>query len=466
MLSSLMCIITPSSHWGTLHNMDRQILVLSGDQAAVSDMGRSLAPLGCRIISKTSLTTVIRAMKGSELILVDLRKDGISALREIISYHPEAVVLVTADRECTGTAFDEGAYECLDKPLDPLKLRTAVRNAFRQMELRQELDRLRNLDWPEIIAGKNVSMLKALKQAEKAAAKDFHLLVWGEEGTGKELLAKSVHLRSHRRTRPFVTVAASPEGFEEECLGPPGAAGKLASAEGGTVFIDGVHRLGAEARQKLNSFLKDRGVSFRKDGEAVRVDARVICSATEVDRQEPFYHGFKSTISVPPLRKRTEDIVPLAEHFLGEAENNFAAGPKTLTRQARNFLRHHRWPGNVGELKSLVKKGYLLCRGPEVDRCHLAFGDSALYGSVKEFLEDRLKGYITQMSRLDNSDLHDTVMSEVEKALLELALRETSGNQIKTAKLLGINRTTLRTKIKAYRIENGAGPGRNSRRPR
>lgn len=446
--------------------MDRQILVLSGDHGAVSVIDRALAPLGCRITSKTSLATVIRAMKGSELILVDLRKDGISALREIISYHPDAVVLVSADRECTGTAFDEGAYECLDKPLDPIKLRTAVRNAFRQMELRQELDRLRNLDLPEIVAGKNVSMLKALKQADKAAAKDFHLLVWGEDGTGKELLAKSVHLRSHRRTSPFVTVVASPEGFEEQCFGPAGVPGKLASAEGGTVLIDGVHRLGAEARQQLNAVLKDRGVSFRKDGEVVKVDVRVICSSTEVKRDEPFYHAFKSTINVPPLRKRTEDIIPLAEHFLWQAEKNFASGPKTLTKEARNFLQRHRWPGNVGELKSMVKKGYLLCRGPEVDRCHLAFGDSALYGSVKEFLEDRLKGYITQMSMLDNSDLHDTVMSEVEKALLELALRETSGNQIKTAKLLGINRTTLRTKIKAYKIENGAGPGRNSRRPR
>jgi DNA-binding NtrC family response regulator len=191
----------------------------------------------------------------------------------------------------------------------------------------------------------------------------------------------------------------------------------------------------------------------------VRADFRVICSATpEAVKGQAMRGGFGAEIKLPPLRERREDVITLAEHFLGEAKEMFKSGPRTLTKAARRFLLSYDWPGNVGELKNTVKKAYLLSKGSEVDRHHLTFGDHSVYGSVKEFLEDKLKRYIRQMTEISNSGLYHTVISEVEKALMELVLRETGGNQIRAAKILGINRTTLRTKIKGYKIENVSRP--------
>ncbi len=192
--------------------------------------------------------------------------------------------------------------------------------------------------------------------------------------------------------------------------------------------------------------------------EALRVDVRVVCAAEDLDKKDPLFKCFSTRISIPPLRERTEDIVPLAEYFAKSACLAHGTGHKRLSRDAKKYLTGHAWPGNTGELKNAVVKACLLAREPLIERRHLASGDGSAYCSVREFLDDKLNGYISGMAKLENSCLYETVTSEFEKALLELVLKETGGNQLKASKILGLNRNTMRSKIKLYKIKNGVKP--------
>jgi DNA-binding NtrC family response regulator len=443
--------------------MERRALILSADNAAVSSIRETLVSLGCDVTSKARLSSGLKAIRGSELILLDMADEGgLIALNEIKSYHPEAVVLAAAPPPVCMKAVQEGAYDYLEKPLDPLKLKCAFQLALRFMDLRAELDTLKNMNAPHFVFGKNVKMLKALKQMEKASLRDFPVLLSGEKGTGKALAAKVIHYKSPRRAGPFETVTVSARGFERELFGTSSTPGRVISAEGGTLFVDDVAR--PEDLKGILQLLKDHSYRPMEGGETLRADVRVICSATPgAAKDRALRESFGMEIKLPPLRERREDIVPLTEYFVREAEEMFKGGPKTLTKSARKFLLSYGWPGNVGELKNTVKKAYLLSKGAEIDRDHLTFGEHSVYGSVKEFLEDKLKRYIRQMKDINNTGLYHTVVSEVEKALLELVLKETEGNQIRAAKILGINRTTLRTKIKGYKIQNGSPPSRKGR---
>lgn len=426
--------------------MERRALIISSDQDTVSIIRTALEPLGCDITSKVRLSSGLKAVKGSELIVLDIPdENGIKALVEIKSYYPEAMVLATAASDCTARVYEEGAFCCLEKPLEPLKLKTTAQNALRYMALRQELGRLKSTESPEFVVGKNLKMLKVLKQIEKASAKDMPVLISGERGTGKGLVAKAVHFRSARRAGPFVTLTA-PTG--EELFG------NIIPAEGGSILLKEVDK---QVRTKLTGFLKDRKFSPRDGSEAIKADVRVICTTKDPDSEDPFYKSFNVHIKLPSLRERTEDIVPLTEHFLKKAEKLFQSGKGSLSKDARKSLLRHHWPGNVKELEDTVKRAYILSKNSQIEKYHLGLEGSSVYGSVKEFLEDKLKKYIKEMTKLGNSGLYDTVVSEVEKALIELVLKETDGNQLKTAKALGINRNTLRAKIKNYGIKNRGG---------
>lgn len=445
--------------------MQRRALILSSDNATSSSIKEELASLGCATASKARLSSGLKAIGGSELIILDMTEEGgLAALSDIKSYHPDAVVLVAAPPSFCMKAIEGGAFDYLDKPLDPLRLRCVLRQALRFMDLRTELEGLKSVNAPRLVYGKNLKMLQALKRMEKVSGRDFPVLLSGEKGTGRALAAKTIHYKSPRRAGPFVAAAASPGALKQELFGTRSAPGRVAAAAGGTLFVDGLGEPGDLGW--FLEFLKDGSYSPLDGSGPVRADLRVICSMTpEALKGQALKGAFGAEIKLPPLRERREDIIALTEHFLGEAEETFKSGPRTLTKAARRFVTAYDWPGNVGELKNTVKKAYLLSKGSEIDRHHLTFGDYSVYGSVKEFLEDKLKRYIRQMTGMRNVGLYHTVISEVEKALMELVLKETGGNQIKAAKILGINRTTLRTKIKGYRIQNGSATGKGKASP-
>jgi len=155
---------------------------------------------------------------------------------------------------------------------------------------------------------------------------------------------------------------------------------------------------------------------------------------------------------LPPLRDRREDVMPLTKHFLKETEKKFGTDRKELSRDAKDFLSKYDWPGNVRELENAIKRASVLSDGAIIEKRDLFLEDSRSY-SIQEFLEEKLKRYLSEMTRLENCNLYETIISEVEKALIKIVLEGTGGNQMKAAKTLGINRNTLRTKIKDYKIK-------------
>ncbi len=368
-------------------------------------------------------------------------------------------MLVADEEESQAKALKEGAYDFLERPLNPVKLGASVRNALNFMEYRDEIHRLKSSEAPQLVTPKNRKMLKVHQQVERAAARQNPVLILGEKGTGKEVAARTIHYNSARMAGPLVIVedpsAEGDAGLFGRATTKGISHGKLMAAKGGTILFKNVDRLESELSRKLAAFIKEKKFSPEGSDEAIRPDVRVVCSAPTIDARSALYKSFRTKISIPPLRERPEDIVPLAEHFLKNDCTALKTEAKRFSKGAKDFLLENDWPGNAAELKNAVKKACLLTKEPLVERRHLASGDGSAYCSVMEFLDDKLKGYLKGMAKVGNTGLYDTVTSEVERALIEIALKETGGNQLKASRILGLNRNTLRAKIKLYKIKNG-----------
>jgi DNA-binding NtrC family response regulator len=430
--------------------IDRKVLLFSGDREIAGQVRGALEPMGYRVTHRQRLPAALNAMAGSELVILDV-PDVSAGLREVKSYHPEATVLVLGHGGCMTLAVEEGAYDCLEKPLALSRLILTVRNAFRYMGLAEELGRVRSQRVPRFISHKNARMHKAIRQIGRAAGKDTPVLVTGEQGAGKWRVTRMLHLGGPRRSGPFVHVERTKD-METRLFGTPGRPGALFEADGGTLVVEDVAGLPEGLRDRLGAFIRERAVSPEGGSEPVPLDVRVVCVAESLERDDPLLKNFAVEIKIPPLRERREDILPLAEHFLAEAARQFRCGPRALTAEARRLVSRYRWPGNAWELQNTMRRACLLAQGPDVDAAHLGLAPGAGNGSVKEFLEGKLKRHIQRSARVGATGLYGTVMGEVEKSLIELVLQETGGNQVRAAGALGINRATLRTKIRTYRI--------------
>jgi two-component system nitrogen regulation response regulator GlnG len=320
--------------------------------------------------------------------------------------------------------------------------------------------------------GRGPKMLKIFKDIGKVASKDITVLITGESGTGKELVAKAIHYNSRRSGGPFIALNAASipkDLLESELFGYKKGAftgavgnktGKIEAANGGTLFLDELADMDPNLQVKLLRFLQDKEFTPLGSTESIRADVRII-GATNRDlseaaargnfREDLYYRFNVVQIKVPPLRDRKEDIPLLIKAFLREAAEKFETGEKELSKEAKVLLAKYDWPGNVRELENVIKRACVLSAGTMIEKRDLLLEEDSAY-SIKEFLEEKLKRYLKDMTRVTNFNLHDTILSEVEKALISIVLRETNGNQLKTARLLGINRNTLRAKIKEYKI--------------
>lgn len=463
--------------------MEREVLIIDDDDSITWVVKKALEPLGYRVTSRPRLSSGLRAIKkGSQLVLLDLvlpDGSGLDALREIKSSNPDAmVIMITAHgrMENTIAAMKEGAYDYIEKPFDLDELNISVEKAFRDMSMREELQKLKKTavetEAPQIV-GRSQKMLKVFKEIGRVASKDITVLISGESGTGKELVARAIHYNSPRQMGPFVAInsASIPKDLiEAELFGWERGAftgakekrtGKIESANGGTLFLDEISELDLNLQVKLLRFLQNKEFCPLGSNRVMKADARII-GATNKDlkdavsnglfREDLYYRFNVIEIKLPPLREHREDILPLAKHFLKEAQEKFETGLKELSKEAKDFLVRYDWPGNVRELENAIKRASVLSNGTIIEKRDLLLEDASSC-SIKEFLEDKLKGYLKEMTKLENCNLYDTVISEVEKALIAIVLKETKGNQLKAAKTLGINRNTLRTKIKEYRIK-------------
>ncbi|HEX8948777.1 MAG TPA: sigma-54 dependent transcriptional regulator [Dissulfurispiraceae bacterium] len=465
--------------------MDKKLLIIDDDESVIWVIKKALEPLGYEIEARTSIKAGIRAVDKYKLIILDLMLpdgNGIDALKEIKVFNPDALVFIVTAHGRMESAIDamrEGAYDYLEKPFDIEELKIVVEKAFRDISMREELIELRQskeeaMPFPKSgqIIGKSRSILKIFKEIGRVAPKDVTVLISGESGTGKELVARAIHNNSRRKFGQFVAInsASIPkERLEAELFGwEKGAftgavektAGKIQAADGGTLFLDEIAELDIDLQAKLLRFLQEKEYSPLGSNKIIKADVRIIgatnkdlkeCVADGAFREDLYYRFNVIGITVPPLRERKEDIITLARHFLKESLRVFELPQKDFSKDAEKALTAYDWPGNVRELENTVKRASILSKGSLIERRDL-FANDYNSCSIREFLESKLNGFLGKMTKLENSNLYETVISEAEKALFNIVLKETGGNQVKAAKILGINRNTLCKKIKEYKI--------------
>lgn len=397
----------------------------------------------------------------TDMLLPDI--DGLDLLRQFKKTSEETEVILISGHGSVAKAVDAmkaGAYTFVEKPIEPDKLLAVLDKAVEWKALRTENEQLRKrLQGPmrfSNIIGKSRKMLEVLELVESVAGSDANILIQGENGTGKELIANAIHNSSKRAAGPFVKIncAALPKDLiESELFGYrkgsfTGALtdkdGLLEAAEGGSLLFDEIGEMPAFLQTKLLRVLQEREYRPIGSDRVVRVDFRLLC-ATNIDldtalregklREDLYFRINTITIRVPPLRERTEDIPLLCEHFLEKYRNRYQRNVKTISPSAYHVLIRHRWPGNVRELENVVERGVLVSKGTEI--------------SVSD-LPDSLREDTTPATEFVVPP-HRT-LAEIEKIAIVQTLQRTNWNKQEAAQILGLYRPTLYSKMKKHDI--------------
>jgi two-component system NtrC family response regulator len=384
--------------------------------------------------------------------------EGFATLQESLRLAPlTKVVVITgnADRDNAVRAIDLGACDFYSKPVDTDVLKLIVERAFHIAALETENARLR--EWQatapiEGIIATEASMQKVCRMVEKVAPTNASVLVLGDSGTGKELIARAVHSRSERRSRRFVAIncAAIPEQLlESELFGYEKGAftgatrqtiGKVETAEGGTLFLDEIGDMPLALQAKLLRFLQDRVIERVGGRQEILVDVRVVCAtnqdlqaliATQRFRQDLFFRISEVTIRLPPLRERPGDAVVLAQAILQRTAKGKPRAPKTFSSDALVAIQRHDWPGNVRELENKVRSAVIMSGGPQITA-----EDLGLNENTGRFMLLNLKA----------------VRTAAERQAVQQALAVMDGNVSAAAELLGITRPTLYDLMQKFQL--------------
>jgi two-component system nitrogen regulation response regulator GlnG len=476
----------------------QRILVVDDDESVRWGLRKALERARYRVDEATDGLVGLEAGSEAEvdLVLLDVRlpgRDGLLVLRELHKRRPDLpVIMMTAHGtlQVAVEAMKQGAYDYIGKPFDVDELLVVVEKALEVRALTREVERLRRAAEPafalEGIVGGSPPIQQIFKAVAQVAATDLTVLLRGESGTGKELIARAVHENGRRKGRPFVPVncAAIPrELLESELFGHEKGAftgavalrrGRFEQAEGGTVFLDEIGDMDLSLQTKLLRVLQERRIE-RLGGEgSVPVDVRII-AATNQDleaavarrgfREDLFYRVNVVSIHLPPLRDRRDDIPVLAQHFLGRFAQEQGVPLKVVSPEALALLAAYRWPGNVRELENAVKRAAALAPTPMILPAHLP---DALRAPAAPEVEGAdwagfpvawMRNELIRLQESRDGHLYEHFVGCVERPLLELLLRRTGGNQLKAAALLGINRNTLRKRIKALGIDAAGRAG-------
>jgi len=415
-----------------------------------------------------------------DLVLLDVSMPGMGGLRaleEILKLDPDAVITIItayATFDTAIAAMQRGAFTVLSKPFDNeeiLKLVAAGMRRRRKDEERRTLRQTlkRSTSSKEIIA-RSEKMLEILAFVEQVAPARTTILVTGESGTGKELIARAIHNQSARADKPFVTVNSAnlpTELLESELFGHLRGAftGAIAAkkgyfevADGGSIFLDEIGTISMETQAKLLRVIQERDFTPLGDTTRRQVDVRII-AATNVDlkqavdegafREDLYYRLNVISINLPPLRDRREDILPMAQHFVRKyaTENNRNLTDQ-LSPEVLSLLEAYDWPGNVRELENVIERAIIIARGDELRREDLREEVLNPQRAVSQVGGQRIA---TQIDLSRGISFYDEV-NRFQIELIRRALEITGGHQSRAAKLLGMNTTTLNSKIRYYNI--------------
>jgi len=450
------------------------ILIVEDDPSLRRIMQLRMSHNGFRVLVSDSAEEALTVMnrESIDLMLSDLLLPGLSGielLKLVKSQYPStAVIVLTAfgTVETAVEAMKSGAFDYLAKPVDADELMLAVERALETARLREEVSSLRiNISKKygfENVLGHSPKLLHVLDIASRAAATNSTVLIHGETGTGKELLAKAIHFNSGRASKPFVAIncgAIPRELLESELFGHTKGAftgaiahkkGRIEMAHGGTLFLDEIGEMPPELQVKLLRVIQEREIEKVGATEPLKVDVRLV-AATHRNlgnmiedgsfREDLYYRLAVIPVELPPLRDRVEDIPELVEFFFARATERAQRSTLRLRSELMPYFAGYRWPGNIRELENIMERISVLARGPDVTLSDLPIAMTAV----------PLRADILQV------DMPETGISleRVERDLIQRALDRFDGNQSQAARYLDISRKTLIYRMEKHGLVKG-----------
>ncbi len=464
----------PADERPSLENkpMTPSLLLVTDEETTREAISAEVSGLGAEVVNGRSGEEALDILSSRHVdgVITGLKlkgMDGLDLLEHIQKMDAELpVILVTAYGTVAAAvqAMKAGAFDFIEKPFDQDDVRRTVQKALAMTRLvaenrvlREELER--QYDFSAIV-GTSPQVVEILRQAGDVAVTDSTALISGESGTGKELLARAIHYNSGRAGHPLVTIncATLPESLlESELFGyEPGAftgaekrkIGRFELAEGGTLFLDEIAEMTLAVQVKVLRVLEQREFSRLGGTETLRADVRLIVATNRdladlVDkrqfRDDLYYRINVFPITIPPLRERTQDILPLARHFLRELMERTGKVVTGIRPEARRILLNYGWPGNVRELKNILERAIILTQGNSI---------------AAEHLPARLQQERASLGHVAVSlPPHGLSLEEVERSLLAQALERSRFNKSQAARLLGMSRATLRYRLAKYGLD-------------
>jgi len=449
------------------NNTKPKIFIIDDEESIRDSCSQVLKKEGYSVYTSSDGKEAVNILKSSkfDVVLLDLKLPGIPGLKIlniIKSSFPEIpVIIITgfASIESAVNTIKQGAFDYLAKPFSPEELRTMVKKALNTAETRSVYRNSKTVEPDELsmVVGKSKSMEKVIDIMKRVSPTESTVLITGESGTGKELLASEIHQHSQRKKAPFVVVdcgALVETLFESELFGHVKGSftgahvtkhGRFEVADGGTIFLDEISSISINIQAKLLRVIQEREVTRIGSTKPIKVDVRIL-AATNVSlaervkqnkfREDLFYRLSVVPINIPPLRERKEDIPPLLDHFLQKYNQKLSKNIKGFTNEAKKAIMDYDWPGNIRELENTIERAVVLT---QVNKIGL---DDLIYHGIG-----------SSRSMLHSIGGKNKSLEEVEKEYIESVLKSQHGNKSKTARILGIDRKTLYSKIKKYKIK-------------
>jgi two-component system response regulator HydG len=454
-----------------------RILCIDDDEDHCALLEAALTRLGFTAVTTTSPMAALEhvANEHFDTIITDLgmgEMGGLMLCERVIGTRPDIPVIVLTGQGSMDTAIGAlraGAYDFLTKPVEAKFLSISVARAVQHSKLRAEVRRLKlvlgDSSKSQRLVGDSASMRRLNELVTRVGASEASVLIQGETGTGKELVARAVHDASPRRDGPFVALncaAVPPSLLESELFGHARGAftdaksarqGLFVEASGGTLFLDEIGEMPLEMQVKLLRALQERRVRPVGANTEVSFDARIV-TATHRDleadvqtkrfREDLYYRINVVRIDVPPLRERSSDVLELATHFLRAASERSAKGQLQLSAKIADRLIGYDWPGNVRELENCIERAVALARFD-----HLTIED----------LPEKVRAYRVDHFVIAANEVDEILsIDEVEQRYMMRVLKQVNGNKARAAQLLGLDRRTLYRKLERYEANNRATP--------
>ncbi len=472
------------------------ILIVDDDKAIRYSLKRMLEEKYSILTAQNGNEALDRVKESSpDLIIMDIKmpgRNGIDVLKEIKLIDPKSLVIIMTAYGTTETAIEAmkyGAYDYILKPFPILRMKELVEKALALRKLMKEEVTYAPLSFlegeEERIVGSSPKMQEIYKMIGQVAPSDITVLLRGESGTGKELISRAIYHHSLRSNQPFLPVncAAIPDTLlESELFGHEKGAftgaisrriGKLEQSQGGTIFLDEIGDMSLSTQAKLLRVLQEK--SFERLGgmETIKVDVRFIVATNKIleeaisnekFREDLYYRLNVVSITIPPLRERNEDITELVSYFLKKFNRELKKRIVGITPSAMEKITSYGWPGNVRQLENVLKRALVLCQGEWILEDQLLFEKGGEPSTAKasegvpmkvskRSMEDLLDILFEELSKSPVASQDQDMLSTLERGLILRALQKTKGNQLKAATLLGIHRSTLRSKMERYNIK-------------